>query len=219
MFTGLIETVGRLSNREPRGESVRLWVEGGTWREPLVLGESIAVNGACLTVAETDGGCFAADLLDTTLARTALGRKPVGAAVNLERALRVGGRLGGHFVTGHVDGVGTIEAITAAGPDWAIRVRATHALLREMPPRGSVALDGISLTLAETGPDFFVVHLIPHTWRNTALAAARPGDPVNLETDLIGKYVAHLLGETGGRTPLTLDALRQAGFAVGGASE
>jgi riboflavin synthase len=219
MFTGLIETLGRLAGREPRGESIRLIVEGGHWSAPLVLGESIAVNGVCLTVAEFEGARFAADLLDTTLARTALGVKPLGSLLNLERALRVGDRMGGHFVTGHVDGTGTIETIQPTGPDWLIRVRATAALLREMPPRGSVALDGISLTLAETGSDFFEVHLIPHTLRNTALSAARPGDPVNLETDLIGKYVAHLLGEASGKTSVTLDSLRQAGFAVNGVAE
>lgn len=219
MFTGLIETVGRLSAREPRGESVRLIVDGGHWNAPLVLGESIAVNGVCLTVAKFDGAQFSADLLDTTLALTALGVKPVGALLNLERALRVGDRMGGHFVTGHVDGTGTIEAIQPAGPDWMIRVRATAELLRGMPPRGSVALDGISLTLAETGSDFFEVHLIPHTLRNTALSAARPGDWVNLETDLIGKYVAHLLGDVSGKSSLTVESLRQAGFAVNGVAE
>jgi riboflavin synthase len=219
MFTGLIETVGRLAGLEPRGENVRLIVDGGHWNAPLVLGESIAVNGVCLTVAEFDGARFAADLLDTTLMRTGLGGKPLGSLLNLERALRVGDRLGGHFVTGHVDGTGTIEAIQPAGPDWMIRVRATAELLRGMPPRGSVALDGISLTLAETGSDFFEVHLIPHTLRNTALSAARPGDWVNLETDLIGKYVAHLLGDVSGKSSLTVESLRQAGFAVNGVAE
>lgn len=219
MFTGLIETVGRLMAREPRGESVRLVVEGGRWSAPLVLGESIAVNGVCLTVAEFDGAQFSADLLNTTLARTALGVKPLDAALNLERALRVGDRMGGHFVTGHVDGVGTIEAIRPAGPDWRIRVRTTPELLRGMPPRGSVSLDGISLTLAETGADYFEVHLIPHTLRNTALTAAREGDAVNLETDLIGKYVAHLLGDSAGRPSVTLDTLRRAGFAVDALAE
>jgi len=212
MFTGLIETVGRLADRVPRGEQVRLVVEGGAWSAPLVLGESIAVNGVCLTVAEFDGGRFTADLLDTTLARTALGGKPKGAALNLERALRVGDRLGGHFVTGHVDGVGTVEAIEPAGPDWKIRVRADAELLRVMPPRGSVALDGISLTLAEIDATGFEVHLIPHTWQYTALRELRPGDPVNLETDLIGKYVAHLMGASAGRPPLTLETLLRAGF-------
>jgi len=115
--------------------------------------------------------------------------------------------------------VGTIEVIQPTGPDWLIRVRATAELLREMLPRGSVAMDGISLTLAETGTDFFEVHLIPHTLRNTALSAARPGDPVNLETDLIGKYVAHLLGDVSKKTSLTVESLRQAGFAVSGVAE
>ena len=219
MFTGLIETVGRIAGREPRGERVRLRVDGGRWSVPLVLGESIAVNGVCLTVAAWDGARFEADLLGTTLARTALGEKPLGAPVNLERALRVGDRMGGHFVTGHVDGTGTLEAIQPIGPDWLIRVRATPELLRGMPPRGSVALDGISLTLAVTGPDFFEVHLIPHTWQNSALSAARPGDSVNLETDLIGKYVAHLLGDAARRSSLTWEVLQQAGFSVGGATE
>jgi riboflavin synthase len=182
------------------------WTDGA-----LVPGESVAVQGACLTVARPGATTFGADLLDATLSRTALGALGSGAAVNLERALRPADRLGGHIVTGHVDETGRIEAIESRGRDWRVRVRISTAAARQTVRQGSIALDGISLTVAGLGDDWFEVHIIPHTWRATTLPERKVGDAVNIETDILGKHVARLLGgvNPGG---LTLEKLAQAGF-------
>jgi riboflavin synthase len=211
MFTGIIEQVGHLVRRDDRGDGGRLTVEGAAWSDPLALGESIAVEGVCLTVSAVTPGGFACDILKETLARTTLGRKKPGAPLNLERALRPDSRLGGHFVTGHVDGVGELDATGRAGPDYVLTVRAPEALIGGMVMKGSVALNGVSLTLARLSATEFDVHLIPHTWKQTSLASLRPGDPVNLETDMLGKYVKRFLERTaaGG---MTLERLGEAGF-------
>jgi riboflavin synthase len=212
MFTGLIQQVGRWQSltRAAGGWSVTVghvpWPDGA-----LVLGESVAVQGACLTVARIGNGSFHADLLDETLARTALGALAPGAAVNLERALRPSDRLGGHLVSGHIDETGRLEMLEPRGRDWRVRVRVSHEAARQTVRKGSVALDGISLTVADLGDDWVEVHVIPHTWQVTSLAERKPGDPVNVETDILGKYVARLLG-TGRPEGLTLAKLEQAGF-------
>lgn len=211
MFTGLIERMGRLIRREERGAGGRLMIDASGWSEPLILGESVAVEGVCLTVAEISAHGFACDILRETLARTTLGLKKPGAAVNLERALRPDGRLGGHFVTGHVDGVGELAAMGQAGPDIILTLQAEEELIGGMVLKGSIAVNGVSLTIARLSGRDFEVHLIPHTLKQTSLESMRPGESVNLETDMLGKYVKGFLAQTQSRG-VTLERLGEAGF-------
>lgn len=212
MFTGLIQQVGTLQARTRAGEGWTVRVGHAAWADgPLALGESVAVQGICLTVARVEAGAFHADLLDETLSRTALGQLGAGAPLNLERAVRPTDRLGGHIVSGHVDETGRIEALEPRGRDWRVRVACSAQAARQTVEKGSIALDGISLTVAALGDDWFEVHIIPHTWRATSLAARRAGDRVNIETDILGKHVARLLGTARG-AGLTPERLRQAGF-------
>lgn len=214
MFTGLVEKTGRLAALRAAGQAVELAVACEPWDEPLAVGESVAVNGACLTVARRDGGGFVCNVLKETLARTALGDRRPGALLNLERALRLGDRLGGHMVSGHVDGVGTLTEIGRDGADYLLRVHCGGDLTAGMVLKGSVACEGVSLTLAGLWEDGFQVNIIPHTWRATNLERLKSGDKLNIETDMIGKYVARLLQERGVTArPVTEELLRQAGFA------
>jgi len=194
MFTGIIEGVGRIAVLEARGGDVRLRVEVGTLPfEAVQAGESIAVNGVCLTVVEFDAVSFAADASNETLSLTTLGRLQVGAPVNLERAMRPTDRLGGHMVSGHVDGVGRVLAIVEDARAQRWRFAAPAALLRYVAKKGSICVDGVSLTVNEVDADGFEVALIPHTVSHTAFAQTRVGDAVNLEIDLVARYVERLL--------------------------
>jgi riboflavin synthase len=194
MFTGLIQQTGRLEALTRSGGGWRLRVRCAPWSEgQLVLGESVAVQGACLTVVEVSGSGFAADVLDETLMRTALARLRPGERVNLERALRVGDRLGGHIVSGHIDETGTILRIENHGRDVGLTVACSNALARLTVMKGSLAIDGVSLTVAGLGADSVAVEIIPHTWQETSLSDRRTGDCVNLESDILGKHVARLL--------------------------
>jgi riboflavin synthase len=215
MFTGLIEQVGTLSGFAQRGEGAMLEIRFHGWPDPLVVGESVAVEGVCLTVTTVSSGSFSCDVLKETLSRTTLGHKKPGAFLNLERALRTDGRLGGHFVSGHIDGAGTVRSVGRAGPDWVLDIACSAELLEGMVFKGSIAVNGVSLTLARLDACSFAVHLIPHTWTQTTLHGLRSGDPVNLETDLLGKYVKGFLDRTGSggqSRPLTLERLGEAGF-------
>lgn len=194
MFTGLIAGVGRLAARESRGGDARMRIDAGTLPFGGVqLGESIAVNGCCLTVVEFDPAGFAVDASNETLALTTLGRLPIGAPLNLERAMLPTDRLGGHLVSGHVDGM----AIAAKRWDDARaerwRFEAPMALLRYVAHKGSVCVDGVSLTVNEVDDAGFEVALIPHTVEHTAFHALREGDAVNIEVDLLARYVERLL--------------------------
>lgn len=215
MFTGIIQQIGRLTAIERASNGGwSLIVEHAPWEEgALQLGESVAVQGVCLTVRPLDENRFAADLLDETLDKTAFRGLPPRAAVNLERALRPCDRLGGHFVAGHVDETGRILAITPRGRDKVFRVSCSPRLSRQTVLKGSIAIDGTSLTVSALGDDFLEVNLIPHTLAATSLRDRKPGDSVNLESDLLGKYVERMLGASkpseGG---LTLESLLQAGF-------
>ena len=194
MFTGIIEGVGRLGSTEPLGGDVRLRIEAGTLPfEGVRLGESIAVNGVCLTVIDFDAHGFSADASNETLALTTLGDLAPGAAVNLERALRPGDRLGGHLVSGHVDGVGEVLSVhdDARAQRW--RFRMPPGLSRYVAKKGSICVDGVSLTVNAVDGDGFEVALVPHTVAHTAFAHARVGDAVNLEVDTVARYVERLL--------------------------
>ena len=212
MFTGLIQQIGTLARRETVAGGLRLVIAGAPWNPPLTLGESMAVNGACLTLAQIQGKAFACDILQETLDRTTLGAKRPGAALNLERALRLGDPLGGHLVTGHVDGIGAVSSHQAKGRDWILRVTCGTELLRGMVLKGSIAIDGVSLTLVELDERSFAVALIPFTGEHTALGKLKEGDSVNLETDLIGKHVRRTLETEKAPAPLTWDRLHKAGF-------
>ena len=194
MFTGIIEGVGRLARREARGGDARLRIEAGTLPfDNVRLGESIAVNGTCLTVVAFDANGFEADASTETLALTTLGALPAGAAVNLERAMRPDDRLGGHLVSGHVDGMGTVESVTDDSRAQRWRFTAPAGVLRYVARKGSICVDGVSLTVNAVDADGFEVALVPHTVAHTAFATTRPGDPVNLEVDLVARYVERLL--------------------------
>jgi riboflavin synthase len=194
VFTGLIQGVGRLAERESRGGDARLRIEAGTLAfGDVAMGESIAVNGVCLTVVAFDAGGFEADASNETLALTTLGGLPVGAALNLERAMRADDRLGGHLVSGHVDGVGQVLAIEPDARAQRWRFAAPPALLRYIAQKGSICVDGVSLTVNAADDTGFEVALIPHTVAHTAFAVTGVGNPVNLEVDLVARYVERLL--------------------------
>jgi riboflavin synthase len=194
MFTGIIEGVGRLAATQRVGGDVRLTVEVGSLPfQSVQMGESIAVNGVCLTVVAFDAASFAADASNETLSLTTLGALSVGDAVNLERAMRPTDRLGGHLVSGHVDGLGRVEAIAEDARAQRWRFSAPAALLRYVAKKGSICVDGVSLTVNEVDDAGFEVALIPHTVANTRFADTRVGDAVNLEIDLVARYVERLL--------------------------
>ena len=194
MFTGLIEGVGRLAAREPMGGDVRLRVEVGSLPfEQVQPGESIAINGACMTVVEFDAASFGVDASSETLSLTTLGTLPLGAAVNLERAMRPSDRLGGHLVSGHVDGLGRVQRIADDGRAQRWRFTAPASLLRYIARKGSICVDGVSLTVNAVDGEGFEVALIPHTISHTAFATTAAGDAVNLEVDLVARYVERLL--------------------------
>ncbi|MCI4567688.1 riboflavin synthase [Lysobacter sp. CFH 32150] len=194
MFTGLIEGVGALAARDMRGGDARLRIDVGTLAVADVqLGESIAVNGVCLTVVAFDATSFEADASNETLALTTLGELPIGRALNLERAMRPTDRLGGHMVSGHVDGVGRVLQVRddARAQRWQFTV--PPALLRYIAQKGSICVDGVSLTVNAVDPQGFEVALVPHTVAHTAFAQTAVGDAVNLEVDLVARYVERLL--------------------------
>lgn len=199
MFTGLVEDIGTVVGADRQGDALDLVVRPAAIpTADLTVGESIAHDGVCLTIVRVEGGAYAVTAGAETLARTTLGDAAAGTRLNLERALRVGDRLGGHLVAGHVDAVGTIAARHARDANLVYRFVAPPALLRYVIEKGSITVDGISLTVNAVDGDGFEVALIPHTLQVTTLAAKGPGDRVNLEIDPIGKYVEKLLGAYGG---------------------
>jgi len=197
MFTGLVESLGRVVTALPEGAGLRLAVDAGDTATGVAIGDSICVSGCCLSVVRLEGGHLEFQLGPETLARTTLGGLRPGAAVNLERSLRLTDRLGGHLVTGHVDGVGGLVSLARDG-DWVTcRFAAAPALMPQMAAKGSVAVDGVSLTVVDVAADSFSVALIPHTLACTTLGTLTPGAQVNLETDLVAKYVDRWLAARG----------------------
>jgi riboflavin synthase len=188
MFTGLIETVGRVERSAGR-QGNRVFTIQALFAGELKLGESVAVNGCCLTVTKTDTKTFDVEAVAATLEATTLGRLKTGDAVNLERALRAGDRMGGHFVQGHVDEVGKVRRIERHSGYWALAVETDRRNSRPLVEKGSVCVDGVSLTVASVRPGEFAVNIIPHTWENTSLKQRRAGDKVNIEYDLLVKAV------------------------------
>jgi len=204
MFTGLIEERGRVAEVErTAGGGTRVWIEAHTVLDDAKIGDSIAVNGCCLTVAALRPGRWAADTVPETLARTAIGDWAPGRHVNLERSLKLDQRLGGHLVQGHVDGVGDVVAMTPEGEGMRMRLTVPEPLRRYVAMKGSLAVDGVSLTVAGLTADGCEIALVPHTLEVTAADAWTPGGKVHLEVDLLARYIARLL---------------EAGASIGGAS-
>jgi len=193
MFTGIVEETGQVLAFEPRAEAWSLRIAARAVLADLAAGDSIAVNGCCLTTAEFDATSLRFDVLEETRRLTNFAALRAGSLVNLERSLRFGGKIGGHFVTGHIDALGTLEVFEPRGKDYYLRIRLPREAARYTVHKGSIAIDGISLTIAEVSDEQLAVWIIPHTREVTNLREKRPGDPVNLEFDLLGKHVEKLL--------------------------
>ncbi|MEU9100055.1 riboflavin synthase [Streptomyces sp. NPDC048361] len=200
MFTGIVEELGEVAAIETLGDASRFRLRGPLVTEGAGHGDSIAVNGVCLTVVEFGDGEFTADVMDETLKRSSLGALQVGSRVNLERPMAVGGRLGGHIVQGHVDGTGTVLARTPSENWEIVKIALPGELSKYVVEKGSITVDGVSLTVVEAAADYFTISLIPTTLALTTLGIKQPGDPVNLEVDVIAKYVERLLGASHGGT-------------------
>ncbi len=212
MFTGIVEELGVVKALRREAQGARLTISASLVLDGTSVGDSICVNGVCLTVVERERSGFSADVAAETLRVTNLGALKAGARVNLERALRLSARIGGHLVSGHVDAVGRIREKREEGNGWRIFFNAPESVLRQVIKKGSIAIDGISLTVADVDKQGFEVAIIPHTAKMTTLGFKTTDDSVNLETDIIGKYVEKLLS---GRTDtgVNLDLLKKAGFA------
>jgi riboflavin synthase len=210
MFTGIIEKLGRVVATQRRNTDGTIQIDGGWGLTDIRLGDSICVNGICLTVSLLEGGVFTVEGSGETLRRTTLGDLRPGDAVNLERALRLSDRLGGHLVTGHVDGTGTINQKTREGDSYQFQFEVSPALSRSLVEKGSVAVDGISLTVSALKKSSFQVYIIPYTLEKTTLKLRERGDRVNIETDVIGKYVEKMLSPQ--REGVTLEKLIRSGF-------
>ncbi len=213
MFTGLIEEIGKVTRLQPAAAGLTVTIEAPQITGDLKVGDSVAVEGICLTVTALTPPQFTVDAVHETLKRSTLGNIKTGVPVNLERALRVGDRLGGHFVQGHVDGVGRIEKIESTGNMIWLSVAIPEEFGAYVIEKGSIALDGISLTVAKKEDSRIGLAIIPHTFRNTTLQFKRPGDGVNLEFDMIAKYIENLLrSKSGGASKITDSWLQEQGF-------
>jgi riboflavin synthase len=201
VFTGLVEEAGHVAEVRPTDAGARLVIAAAGVVTDLALGDSVAVNGACLTAVEVTPGGFAVDCVAETLRRTTLGELAPGDRVNLERPMRLGDRLDGHLVQGHVDGVGTVRSVRAEGQSAVLEVAPPAPLLRYVVEKGSICVDGVSLTVAQRLSDAFTVALIPHTMAMTTLGPQALGRPVNLEVDVVAKYVESLAAPYAPETP------------------
>ncbi|MCR5792486.1 MAG: riboflavin synthase [Lachnospiraceae bacterium] len=221
MFTGIVEETGKLAGKLNGAKSSKLQIEGKHIFGDLKTGDSVAVNGVCLTVTEIMGNIFYADVMAETLRHSTLGDVSLGDKVNLERAMAAEGRFGGHIVSGHIDGVGTVAHIEKEDNAVWLSVKAPKEILKYIVWKGSITIDGISLTVAYVDDQMFKVSLIPHTFANTNLKYKKPGDEVNLENDIIAKYTEKLLGqvtvgeaaqEKAPESKITLEYLQRHGF-------
>lgn len=211
MFTGIIEEIGTVRRIEHGAKGARLTIQANTVLEDTRIGDSIATNGVCLTVVSMTGDSFSADVMAESLRRSSLGTLQGGSPVNLERAMAANGRFGGHIVSGHIDGTGTIASQKREDNAVWIKIKTPAPLLRYIVEKGSIAIDGVSLTVAAVTDTDFSVSIIPHTGAQTILLGKKPGDPVNLECDVIGKYVEKLTAphKTGG---ISTNFLAENGF-------
>lgn len=210
MFTGIVEEIGSIQEIKKGARQTVFSIKASKVLEDANIGDSIAVNGVCLTVTTLNGNTFTADVMNETLSRSSLGSLRAGSPVNLERAMAAGGRFGGHIVSGHIDGTGRIASVTRDDNAVWFRIMADKKLLRYIVEKGSIAIDGISLTVAKTDSESFSVSIIPHTIDRTILGTRKVGDTVNLENDIIGKYVEKLMQND--ESGVTLDLLAKNGF-------
>jgi riboflavin synthase len=204
--------MGKITELDLEEKWGRIALETTPWQPAVEIGESIAVQGICLTVAEKKADTMYFDILRETFDRTTLGQCRTGDSLNLERALKWGDPMGGHIVVGHIDGVGSVVNIEQVGRDWKYEFTCSEELMAGMVFKGSVSIDGISLTIAELRQESFVVHIIPHTWEVTTFQHLKPGDPVNLEIDLLSKFVRRLVERGKMPTEVTWQALRETGL-------
>jgi len=211
MFTGLVEEVGVVKSVLPKGRGAKISVSAGKMLDSVVIGDSININGACQTVVDLDNGVFLVDTVEETIKKTTLGSLKPGNHVNLELALKANSRLGGHFVLGHIDTTGEVIEIKKLTSSHFLKIKYPVEYAHYLIPVGSIAIDGISLTLAEVDKYSFSVAVIPHMWEMTNLKLRKIGDKVNLEFDVLGKYVAKMLGKDKGPA-ITEEWLKQAGF-------
>jgi riboflavin synthase len=216
MFTGIVEELGTIRGIAARPDAARVEVAAQSVLRDAAVGDSIAVNGVCLTVVEKGANSFAADVSAETLRRTSLKQARVGTRVNLERPLTPSSRLGGHIVQGHVDAVGELAGVRAEGDGWVVKVVFPPGLARYIVEKGSITVDGISLTVARLNAESFEIAVIPHTWKVTNLSSLTRGDAVNLEVDIIAKYVERLLQPHAAAVQqhgaLSLDKLKELGY-------
>ncbi|EXI62940.1 riboflavin synthase subunit alpha [Mannheimia granulomatis] len=215
MFTGIIEEVGSIAQIKKQGEFAVVTIKAKKILKDVHLGDSIAVNGVCLTVTSFTTEQFTADVMSETLKRTSLGELGMNSPVNLERAMAANGRFGGHIVSGHIDGTGTIAEITPADNATWYRIQTSPKLMRYIIEKGSITIDGISLTVVDTDENSFRVSIIPHTIKETNLGTKKVGSLVNLENDIVGKYIEQFLLKKEVENPaskLTVDFLKNAGF-------
>jgi len=207
MFTGIIEEIGTVEKFEKSREPSLITIRAAGTAAGLKAGDSVSVDGVCLTVVKAGGDAFSAEAVEETLKRTTLNMRRPGDDVNLEGALKAGSKISGHFVTGHIDGTGEIVSATERKGQMAVEIRTGKDLMKGIVPKGSIAVDGISLTVGEVKESSFSVYIIPHTAGMTTLASKKPGDKVNLETDILGKYINK--SESAG---ITMEFLREKGF-------
>lgn len=217
MFTGIVEEIGEIVSIKKGAQSAVITIAAEEVMKDIHLGDSIAMNGVCLTVCSFDHRSYSVDVMHETLRRTNLGTLKSGSKVNLERAMAANGRFGGHIVAGHVDGLGRIISMTQDDNAVWFKIAADKEVLKYIVLKGSITIDGISLTVADVTDQTFSISMIPHTGAHTTLLMKKPGDSVNLETDIIGKYVEKLLGfqkeeEEKASSNITMDFLRQHGF-------
>lgn len=215
MFTGIVEEVGSIRDVRRGAASARLTVDAPLVSEGVRVGDSIAVNGVCLTAVTVSGSALTFDAVPETIRRTSLRDARAGDPVNLERALAANGRFGGHIVQGHVDGAGTLASVTRDETARILRIAPPPELMRYIAPKGSIALDGISLTTVEVAADTFTISVIPHTWEHTNLRSRRPGDVLNIEVDLLARYLERLVAQPGASGSVSMEHLAQAGFLEG----
>ena len=217
MFTGIVQTVAKIADRKLSGKDGKLVIELDFPLKNPVKGESIAVNGACLTLEESSGNKLFFHVLEETLKKTNLGSLPKSSKVNIERSLSVGDSLGGHMVTGHIDTTCPVKSLRKQGGDWVLSIEFPEELAPYFVEKGSVAIDGVSLTVVEAGKDCFSVHLIPTTMEMTSLSGRKSGDLVNIETDIIGKYILRYLKASGSsktNSKLNMDFLKESGWQL-----
>ncbi|MBN2412358.1 riboflavin synthase [candidate division KSB1 bacterium] len=212
MFTGLVEETGTIQSLEKKGDGYLIIIKACYVLDDLNIGDSIAVNGVCLTVVEKDGNSFSVEAVEETIQRSALARLTVNQPVNLERALKANSRLGGHFVQGHVDGIGEVISLQKKAPGYWLNIKVSQELLKYLVPKGSIAVNGTSLTIADIDGEIVSIAIIPHTAQATTITNLKTGTKVNIEADILGKYIYKFLHPNTKSKELDIERLNQLGF-------